>query len=163
PRQGRPTSASTLGKCLLTARIGQGGAGVVYRAEHQTLHIDVAVKVLHADSADPTVRKGLRKEARLLAKLNHPNVVRLWDFDESSVPPYLVMEFVDGVTLADLITVEGSVPSERALGLVEQVAQALAAAQTLGIIHRDVKPANVLVAPDGTAKLTDLGLALMIN
>jgi serine/threonine protein kinase len=152
-----------LGKCLLICQIGQGGAGVVYRAEHQTLNIDVAVKVLRADSADPDVRKGLRREARLLARLNHPNVVRLWDFDEASAPPYLVMEYVEGATLAELITLEGAMEAARALALVEQVGRGLAAACELGIVHRDVKPANVLVTPGGQAKLTDLGLALMIN
>src|SRR5205085_6354520 len=129
---------------------------IVYRALHQKFAIEVAVKVLHVDCTDETVRKSLRREGTLLARLNHPNVVRLWDFDVASNPPYLVMELVTGPTLSDLIARGGALSVREALGLIEQAARALSAAHEVGIVHRDVKPGNILVAADGRVKLTDL-------
>jgi hypothetical protein len=156
---------ATLGKCLLTEVLGQGGGGTVYRALHQGLNIPVAVKVFpHGPGGElPIAARQLRHEARLLAQLNHPNVVRILDFADDPQGTYLVMEFVEGLTLADLIRQGGRVEQRRALAVVRQVAEALAAAHRLGIVHRDVKPANVLLTREGTAKLADLGLALVVG
>ena len=159
---------TVLGKCLLTERIGQGGAGVVFRALHQGLNIPVAVKVLHTDNlrGDAAAFEQLRTEARMMAWLNHPNIVRIWDFDDSGDFPFLVMEYVNGLTLRELIAQSGALRPERAVRIVRQVAQALEAALETeggGIIHRDIKPANILLAKDGQAKLADLGLAVMVG
>ncbi|HEY1375181.1 MAG TPA: serine/threonine-protein kinase [Gemmataceae bacterium] len=158
---GLPHVGDTLGKCRLTGIIGQGSSGTVFRAEHTSLKIDVAVKVLYAEAEDPEVRRMLRREARLLARLNHPHVVRLWDFDDASRFPYLVMEYVEGPTLAEMITRSGRLPVHRTVDILRQIVDGLAAAQKLGIVHRDVKPANILIDPEGQAKLADLGLAVM--
>lgn len=151
-----------LGKYRIIEPLGQGSSGVVYRALHQTLNILVAIKVLRpaTDEAAAPVLQHLRTEARLLAQVNHPNVVRVWDFDDDPVLPYLVMEYVDGLTLAELIQQSGRLCLDRAVRLMIQVAEGLAAAHKLGVIHRDVKPSNVLLTKDGTAKIADLGLAV---
>jgi serine/threonine protein kinase len=154
----------TLGRCLLTEQIGQGATGLVFRAWHQTLNIPVAVKLLQLDCRNNDfVRRQFRTEARLLAQLNHPHVVRIWDFEDAAEQPYLVMEYVEGLTLADLIEQSGRLRLDRAVRIILHVAEALAAGQQLGIVHRDVKPANILLSRDGTAKLADLGLAMFAS
>jgi serine/threonine protein kinase len=157
------TAGTVLGKCVLHERIGRGSSGIVFRGVHQTLKIPVAVKVLHIDGDDQDVRRRLRAEARLLARLNHPNVVRVWDFDDAGEFPYVVLEYVQGLTLADLMNQSGRLLTPWAARVIGQVAEGLAAAEKIGIVHRDVKPANILLARDGTAKLADLGLAMMIS
>ncbi|MBY0526798.1 MAG: protein kinase [Gemmataceae bacterium] len=154
-----------LGKCLLVERIGQGATGVVYRALHRTLNIPVAVKVLQFDDSaqDRSLFDRFQTEARLLAQLNHPNIVRVWDFEEDPHAPYLVLEYVEGLSLAELIQQSGRLCQDRAIALVTQIAEALAAAWKVGVVHRDVKPGNILLARDGTAKLADLGLALVVE
>ncbi|MGL6097759.1 MAG: serine/threonine-protein kinase, partial [Fimbriiglobus sp.] len=153
---------TVLGKCRLLCELGRGAAGRVYRAQHTTLDVPVAVKVLHPDEsdADRTVYQTLQTEARLLAQLNHPNVVRVWDFEDDAVEPYLVMELVEGASLAELIGQSGRLHPERAAEIVGQVAEGLRAAHVLGILHRDVKPANILIDRPGNAKLADLGQAV---
>jgi serine/threonine protein kinase len=152
----------TIGKCLLTERVGEGGSGIVFRALHQGFNIPVAVKLLRLN-AEGVVAVRLGHEAQLLARLNHPNIVRVWDFDDAATPPYLVLEWVDGLSLEDLIRQSGRMSVPRAVRVVGQVAAALAEAHKVGIVHRDVKPANILLTRDGTAKLADLGLALMAD
>jgi len=153
---------STLGKCLLTELLGQGGCGMVFRALHRGLNISVAVKVIQKQllGSDPLVYQRLRGEARMLAQLNHPHIVRVLDFEEDASLPYVVMELVEGLSLAELIEQSGCLRLYKAVRTIGQVAQGLAAAQRFGIVHRDVKPANILLARDGTAKLADLGLAV---
>jgi serine/threonine protein kinase len=157
-----PQVGDMLGKCLLIERIGHGAAGVVFRARHQSLNIPVAVKVLHVTD-DIGVHRQLRSEAQLLARLNHPHVVRIWDFEDDPFQPFLVMEFVEGSSLSEVLRREGRLPAGRALQIIRQIADALAAAQRLGIVHRDVKPGNILLAGDGAAKLADLGLAVLVD
>jgi serine/threonine protein kinase len=157
-----PQVGDVLGKCLLIERVGHGSAGVVFRARHQSLNIPVAVKVLHVTD-DIGVHRQLRSEAQLLARLNHPHVVRVWDFEDDPCQPFLVMEFVEGPGLSDVLREQGRIPPERALQLVRQIADGLAAAQRLGIVHRDVKPGNILLTKDGAAKLADLGLAVLVE
>jgi hypothetical protein len=156
-----PVVGSVLGRCLITGVLGKGGHGVVFTALHQSLNIPVAVKVLLADdqTGGPVVRSKLRHEAQALARLNHPNVVRVLDFDDGELP-YVVMEYVEGPSLADLITQTGGVRVERARDIVVQVCRGLAAAWEEGIVHRDIKPGNILLTRTGVAKLADLGLAL---
>ena len=155
-----PVVGDVLGRCLITAVLGKGGHGVVYAALHQSLNIPVAVKVLlAANGPDPYVQAKLRHEARALARLNHPNIIRILDFDDGD-PPYAVTEYVEGPSLADLITQTGGLRVERARDIIVQVCRGLAVAWAEGIVHRDIKPANILLTRSGEAKLADLGLAL---
>lgn len=155
---------SVLGRCLLLEKVGQGAAGIVFRGIHRSFNIPVAVKVLRANQleADPMGFQRFRREAQLLAKLNHPNVVRVWDFEDDPEFPYLVLEYVEGFSLAELIQQSGRLQANRAVRVVQQAAMGLDAAHQLGIIHRDVKPGNILLTRDGNVKLADLGLAVLV-
>ncbi|MFQ3592038.1 MAG: protein kinase [Gemmataceae bacterium] len=159
-----PQIGDQLGKCLLQSRLGTGSTGNVFRAHHRTLGIPVAVKVIKIPTeASPAeqeaIRVRLRAEAQLLAQINHPNIVRVWDFDDEHEFPYVVLELIDGPSLAELIQQCGRITPERALSIAAQVAEALQAAWQLGVVHRDVKPGNILITREGKAKLADLGLA----
>jgi|GEM_PF-102978 len=155
---------TVLGKCVLMEVIGQGGSGTVYRALHKSLNIPVAVKVLRLSntSEDQQYRERLMAEARLLAQLNHQHVIRVWDVEDHPTTPWLVLELVEGTTLELLIRQSGRIMPDRAVKLVRQVASGLSAAWEIGIVHRDVKPANVLLTRDGKARLADLGLARVV-
>ena len=139
--------------------IGYGGMATVYRAEDDRLGRTVAVKVL-ADNlaADPSFRERFLRVARLAARLGHRNVVQVFDVGEQDDRPFLVMEYVDGGTLADALTA-GPLPRERVLDIARQVADGLAHAHAAGLVHRDIKPGNLLLARDGTVKIADFGIA----
>ncbi|MBX7103183.1 MAG: serine/threonine protein kinase [Gemmataceae bacterium] len=155
----RPSIGSRVGRCLLTELLAEGGGGIVYRALHQGLNIPVAVKLLSTARARTDFRKRLQSEARSLAQLDHPNVVRVLDHDDSD-PPHLVLEYVDGPNLADLIRQAGAIRYDRALSIIRQATEGLQAAEQIGILHRDVKPANILMTRRGVAKVADFGLAV---
>ncbi|MDW8244627.1 MAG: protein kinase [Thermogemmata sp.] len=150
-----------IGKYLLLELIGKGGSGVVYRALHTTLKTLVAVKFLRNDLGSGVLEavERLAQEARLLAQLVHPNVVRVLDFEDHPTQPYVVMEYVDGLSAADLIKQSGRISPGRAVQIALDVAAGLQAAHKIGIIHRDVKPGNIIVSREGSSKLVDLGLA----
>ncbi|MGF1583010.1 MAG: protein kinase [Gemmataceae bacterium] len=154
---------NTVGKCLIVEQIGKGGSGIVFRAIHRSLNIPVAVKVLniHSEQANPKVLDQLRNEAQLLAQLNHPNVVRVWDYEDTGPHPYMVLEYVEGWSLRELIEQSGRVCQDKAISIMLQIGDALRESSRLGIVHRDVKPGNILLSKDGVAKLADLGLAMM--
>jgi hypothetical protein len=156
-----PRVGSVLGKCLLTGLLGQGGNGKVFSGLHQTLNIQVAIKVLSTEDADLTHEQiaRLAREAQLLARLNHPNVIRVLDYDDAPIP-YVTMEFVEGLSLADLIDQTGGLRVPRTADMMIQVANGLAAAWDVGLVHRDIKPGNILLTKSGMAKVTDLGLAI---
>ena len=161
-----PRIGDVLGKCRLTAKIGQGATGVVFRATHQTLGIDVAVKVLSSVTQTQEELAGqFSAEARMLARLNHPNIVRIWDFETGSdAPPFLVLEYIDGQNLDEYLQTRGAVPAEHAVPLFAQVVAGLAAAhRQAGLIHRDIKPANILLGANGEVKVADLGLASILE
>ena len=148
-----------LGPYEIVSALGAGGMGEVYRAHDTSLGRDVAIKILPDTFAhDPERLARFAREAKTLAALNHPNIAHLYGFETSAGMPVLVMELVEGSTLADRIA-QGPVPLDEALPIARQVAEALEAAHEQGIVHRDLKPANVKVRDDGTVKVLDFGLA----
>ncbi len=133
---------TTLGPYAVTAKIGEGGMGEVYRARDTTLDRDVAIKVLpDAFASDPERLARFEREAKVLASLNHPNIGHIYGLEESGDTRALVLELVEGPTLADRIK-QGPIPLDEALPLAKQIAEALEAAHEQGVIHRDLKPAN---------------------
>src|SRR5919108_1334465 len=152
-------TGTRIGAYEVVALIGAGGMGEVYRARDTRLNRDVALKVLpelFARDLDRLAR--FRREAQLLASLNHPNIAAIYGFEESNGVRALVLELVEGPTLADRIA-EGPIPLNEALPIARQVAEALEAAHEQGIVHRDLKPSNIQVRADGTVKVLDFGLA----
>src|SRR5205809_2579254 len=148
-----------VGPYEVLSALGAGGMGEVYRARDTTLHRDVAIKVLpELVASDPERVARFEREAQLLAALNHPNIAHIHGLEDSNGIRALVMELVEGPTLAERIA-DGAIPLDEALPIARQIADALEAAHEQGIIHRDLKPANIKVRPDGTAKVLDFGLA----
>ncbi len=149
----------TLGRYRILERLGEGGMGIVYRAEDPRLGREVALKVLREDALrDAAARERFRLEARALSRLLHPNIATLFDFDADGGTDYLVLEYVAGQTLAELLD-SGSLPEARARALALEIAEALQAAHEQGVVHRDLKPSNVALTPRGHAKVLDFGLA----
>ena len=150
---------TTLGSYSVTAKIGEGGMGEVYRARDTKLDRDVALKVLpQAFTDDPDRLTRYEREAKVLASLNHPNIGHIYGLEEAEGQKALVLELVEGPTLADRIA-QGPIPVDEALPIAKQIAEALEAAHEQGVIHRDLKPANIKVREDGTVKVLDFGLA----
>jgi serine/threonine-protein kinase len=156
-------SGTRLGPYEVIALIGAGGMGEVYRARDTKLNRDVALKLLpEAFTLDGDRIARFRREAQVLAALNHPNIAAIYGFEDSGSTHALVLELVDGPTLADRIA-KGPIPLDDALPIAKQIAEALEAAHEQGIIHRDLKPANIKVRPDGTVKVLDFGLAKLAD
>ena len=148
-----------LGHYDVTALIGEGGMGQVYRATDTQLGRDVALKILpDAFAADPDRLARFQREAQVLASLNYPNIAQIHGVEQSDETRALVLELVEGPTLADRIA-QGPIPLDEALPIAKQIAEALEAAHEAGVIHRDLKPANIKVREDGTVKVLDFGLA----
>ena len=152
-----------LGSYEVLSIVGAGGMGEVYRARDRKLDRDVAIKVLPpAVGADPERIARFEREAQLLAALNHSNIAHVYGLEESDGIRALVMELVDGPTLADRIAT-GRLPIDDALPIARQITEALQAAHEQGIVHRDLKPANIKLRPDGTVKVLDFGLAKVLE
>ena len=152
-----------LGGYVIGSSLGAGGMGEVYRATDTRLGRDVAIKVLpdaFAVDADRIAR--IEREARALAALNHPNVALIYGLEDAGGARALVLELVEGPTLADRLA-RGPLPLDEALGIANQIAAALDAAHSKNIIHRDLKPANIKVRDDGTVKVLDFGLAKALD
>jgi serine/threonine protein kinase/Tol biopolymer transport system component len=171
PRRYNPTPLSQLalnpgarlGPYEITVLLGVGGMGEVYRATDTNLKRQVAIKVLPASVAgDPERFARFQREAEVLGALNHPNIAHIHGLEKADGTIALVMELVEGQTLADRIA-QGPIPIDEALPIAKQIAEALEAAHEQGIIHRDLKPANIKVRPDGTAKVLDFGLAKALD
>jgi serine/threonine protein kinase len=144
----------------LEARLGSGAMGSVYKAFQRGMKRHVAIKILRRDlTDDPRQVERLQREAALVGKLDHPNIVRGLDSGETDGLVWFVMELVTGESLRERITRLGKIPHEEAVRITRQLAEALDHAASLGVIHRDVKPGNILIAKDGTPRLTDYGLA----
>ena len=151
-----------LGHYRLLRPLGRGGMGVVYLGEHEVMRRTVALKVLPSDAAaDPRRVQRFKDEARATATLDHPNIVRAIDFAQTDSKLYIVMEFVDGIDLHQLISKQGPMDAAQSIDVIRQAAGGLAHAHERGIVHRDIKPSNLMLASDGTVKVSDLGLARM--
>ncbi len=161
-RQAAPLLAAepaTLGRYRLLEKLGEGGQGIVYRAVDPADGAVVAIKVLRSEKArNPTVLRRFRKEARLLTEANNPHVVNLLEFNEDDGIPYLVLEFVAGASLDQLLEKKTRLEVPEALRVMSGVARGLVEAHERGIVHRDIKPANILLVDD-RIKITDFGLA----
>ena len=147
-----------LGHYRIVERLGEGGMGIVYRAHDLRLDRDVALKFLSGGIQDEISRKRLHHEAKLLAKLNHPNIATIYDFDSRDGIDFLVTEYIPGETLSVKLA-SGPLPEQEVLRLGLQLAEGLAFAHKAGVLHRDLKPSNLQLTPDGRLKILDFGLA----
>jgi serine/threonine protein kinase len=158
-----------IGVYEITGTLGAGAMGEVYRARDIRLKREVAIKVLpEAFASDPERLGRFQREAELLATLNHPNIAGIYGLEEANGVTAIVMEIVDGVTLADRIALDAAstgrgIPVDEALPLARQIADAIEAAHEKGVIHRDLKPGNIKVTPEGKVKVLDFGLAKIVD
>ena len=144
--------------------IAAGGMAEVFLARDQLLERPVAVKILFPEYAsDQLFVERFRREAQAAANLNHPNIVGVYDWGRESGTYFIVMEYVDGRSLADILRSEGTLHPQRAADVATDVAAALGFAHRNGVVHRDVKPGNILVSPSGTSKVADFGIARALN
>ena len=154
---------TSLGHYDVTALLGEGGMGQVWQATDTTLNRQVALKILpDAFADDPDRLARFTREAQILASLNHPNIAAIHGIEEAEGTRALVLELVEGPTLADRIS-QGPIPLDETLPIAKQIAEALEAAHEAGVIHRDLKPANIKVREDGTVKVLDFGLAKALD
>ncbi len=152
------------GRYRLEARIGSGGMSTVYRALDETLQRQVAVKLMNREvTADSAELERFRREARAVAQLSHPHIVGVIDAGEDDGRPYIVLEYVEGETLKERIRRAGRLPVTEAVAYAIEIARALGAAHARHIVHRDVKPQNVLIDEEGSAKVTDFGIARTLD
>jgi serine/threonine protein kinase/tetratricopeptide (TPR) repeat protein len=156
------TKGTRFGDYEVIEPLAAGGMGEVYRARDCVLERPVALKILAADRSDPGMLARFEQEARLASSLNHPNIVTLHAVGRSGSTSYIVMEFVEGTTIAGLLT-SGPLPIDRIFSIAIQVADGLARAHEAGIVHRDLKPQNIMVRPDGLVKILDFGLSKMMT
>ncbi len=159
PETSKAKPPQTIGNYELIEKIAEGGMGAIYRGRRRDSDQFVAVKIMPAHMAqNPVLLKRFEQEFRAASRLDHPNIVRALDYGDAGDQPYLVMEFVEGESLGQKIEREGRMPEAEAIRIIAQVAQGLHRAHKQNLVHRDVKPDNILVRPDGVAKLADLGL-----
>jgi len=155
-------SGRQLGNYQVIERVGKGGMATVYRAHELSLNRMVALKVLSPHlSDDPGFIKRFEREAQAAAGLNHPNIVQIYSIGEEDGVHFIAMEFVKGRTLADIVREEGHVAVDRALEIIRQAAEALGEAHRAGLVHRDIKPGNIIVHENGRVKVTDFGIAFI--
>ncbi len=151
----------TVGPYQVVGQLGQGGMATVYKAYHAKLDRHVAIKVMHkAFSEDPDFLARFEREAQIIAKLEHPHIVPVYDYNEHEGQPYLVMKFIEGQTLKKVLS-EGPQTLDQIVAVMSDVAGALTYAHQHGVLHRDVKPSNIVIGTDGNVYLTDFGLARM--
>jgi serine/threonine protein kinase len=151
----------TVGPCRIEKKIGEGGMGSVYLGRHKTLDIPMAVKVLpkHIDLKDPEYSQRFSREAKIAARLRHPNMVQVHDYGVEGGYYYLIMDYVEGPTCSVEVQEKGKLPWRQAVQIASGIARGLEYAAGKGIIHRDVTPGNIIIDADGTPRITDLGLA----
>ena len=152
------------GRYELFERIGEGGMSVVYKAKDKLLNRFVAIKILKPEFIhDTKFIDSFRRESQAAASLSHPNIVNIYDVGREGNIHYIVMELIEGRTLSEYIKRKGAMSYTKVITLAKQIAAALAFAHKNHIIHRDVKPHNVMITPNGTAKITDFGIAKAVN
>lgn len=156
---GKSLEGQHLGQFTLEEFVGGGGMGAVFRAVDTTLDRIVAVKVVSNDQTDEDTLRRFRNEAQSAARLDHPNIARVYSVGEEGGWNYIVFEFIEGVNVRDLVVHKGPLPLDEAVSYIIQVADALEHASQRDVVHRDIKPSNLLVMQDGRAKLVDMGLA----
>jgi eukaryotic-like serine/threonine-protein kinase len=150
----------TVGKYLVRQKVGAGGWSIVYAGSHQLLDMPVAIKMMkHNLAMDEDFLENFRREARIIASLNHPNIVQVYDVEERFRTIFVIMEFLQGQSLEGILTDLGRLSHERAVHFLNQICQGLAYAHGQGIVHQDIKPANLFVKPDDHVKIVDFGLA----
>ena len=159
------TQARTLNdRYELQSKIGDGGMATVYKALDLRLNRIVALKILRDSySADPQFLERFKREAQQAGSLNHPNIVRVFDVGDDGDFHYIVMEYVEGSSLKDVITQKGPLPTQRALEIGADICDAIGYAHSTGLIHRDIKPQNILIDKNGKVKVTDFGIAKSTN
>ena len=149
---------------IVKEKLGQGGMGTVYLCEHDVVGQTVALKVLNPQlTSDPQFRERFVREAKVMAKLNHPNIVKLLNFFEEPEGSVMVMDYFEGHTIKQMIAKRGPIPEEEAKYLVRQMLLAVGYAHKQGIIHRDIKPSNILVNKDNLVGILDFGIAKMLE
>lgn len=154
----------TIGKYQITAKLGEGGMGVVYKATDVTLDREVAIKMLHPTlTTEPELKTRFHNEAKINAKLNHPAIITLYDFFYERNSYFIVMEFVQGKTGEDLVMEIGPIPHPRLLPIFRQVISGLAYAHKQGVVHRDIKPSNLIITDPGDVKIMDFGIARIVG
>src|SRR5687768_8553417 len=159
----RLAAGTRLGPYEILGALGAGGMGEVHRAHDGRLGRDVAIKVLPEQvSSSPERLARFEREARIVASLNHPNIITLYSIEEADSTRFLTMELVEGGSLVDLVR-PGGLPIAQVLDLMIPVADALSAAHDKGVVHRDLKPANVMIRRDGRVKVLDFGLAKLMS
>ena len=155
---------TTIGRYTIVERVGRGGMGVLYRGHDPDLERDVAIKVMSADlSGDADAQVRFSREAKAAARLQHRNIVTVYEFGDADGNPYIAMEFLKGQSLASRMRTEPSLSTDAILDIVVQLCTGLHHAHSAGVVHRDVKPANVWMQPDGTVKLLDFGIARLAS
>jgi serine/threonine protein kinase len=158
------SAPETLGNYNLLEKIGEGSMGKIYKGRHWETQQLVAIKIIAPNIAsNPILLKRFEQEFRIASKLDHPNIVKAIEYCALGDTPFLVMEFVEGESVGQILEREGRIPEEEAIRIIVQVSQGLHRAHRQGLIHRDVKPDNIMVMPDGKAKILDLGLAKEID
>ena len=158
------TDGTLIGSYEITGRLGAGGMGIVYRARDRKLKRDVAIKCLpETFSEDPDRAERFQREAEVLASLNHPHIGAIYDLQEVGSARFLVLELVEGETLAQRLAHGGAIALDEAISFARQIAEALEAAHDQCVIHRDLKPSNIHVTPAGRVKVLDFGLAKVLE
>ncbi|MDR1136107.1 MAG: Stk1 family PASTA domain-containing Ser/Thr kinase [Clostridiales Family XIII bacterium] len=152
------------GRYEIIEKIGDGGMAVVYKGRDRLLNRHVAIKVLRPEyTKDAVFVESFKKESQSAARLSHPNIVNVYDVGKEGSIHYIVMELIEGKTLSEVIGEEGAMDYKRTIGIAKQIASALSMAHKNNIIHRDIKPHNILIMPDGSAKITDFGIAKAVS
>lgn len=164
PTESEHAGRVSLGKYRLLKKLGSGGMGAVFQAEDTERGRTVAIKILPKDKAkNPTLVKRFKAEAQAAANLSHENIVQVYGAGEADGYLYISMEYIEGTDVQELVSKHGVLPVKRSLDIIRQMSRALDHTGTMNLAHRDIKPSNLLIRPDGTIKLTDLGLARFID
>ena len=157
-------ATAQLGKYPIEAELGRGAMGVVYRSTHPRLEIPVAIKVLAEQySSDPNFRQRFHREAATVAALNHPGIVRVYDFDEDGPVLFIVMEWVEGRSMRSWLDEYGRFSVDVSVDLLQQLLSAVGIAHDLGVVHRDIKPDNILISNRGKTKILDFGISKLVD